>query len=205
MGNNDMIYAEYVRIIERRDNMLDGSFKDFRLYSVLGYFFVIVGTIKKLGVKIFNTANDNLSSITTVKVTDNNISDITYFIILLLLFFIIAIIAYRDLIKQTYIVHLDYNIKKFEEHLRNNILKESEIFILRKSWHEKFYNILKKTYSGFTAIFFLPLLVFPFFLFTTNKIYGIILSLIMLLVLVFYAILLNKIYESNHSKNKKAI
>ncbi len=46
-----MIYAEYVRIIERRDNMLDGSFKDFRLYSVLGYFFVIVGTIIKLVVK----------------------------------------------------------------------------------------------------------------------------------------------------------
>ena len=102
----------------------------------------------------------------------------------MLLFFIIAIIAFRDLIKQIYILHHCYNIKKSEEYIKTKYGEEFEVFNLRKSWLEKYYELMRITYFGFIAVFFLPLILFPIYLFLGCENYlGIILSVVMLLTL----------------------
>lgn len=191
MGSNmkmdEIVYREYVRLVERHDKLLDSSFNDIKLYGVIGSVIGIIGVMKKSGF-----------------LSNEKYQDEIYFVVLLLLFFLIAIIAYRDLLKQVYIVHLAFNIKKTEDHIRKNYIDMEDLFVLRKSWHEKYYSLMKKSYSAFSVVFFMPLILFPIYLFwESNKMeLGIIMSVIMVIIIVFYSILIGRIY--NESRKNEA-
>lgn len=89
-----------------------------------------------------------------------------------------------------------------EECLKNKYFENIEIFNLRKSWSEKYYSSMKITYSAFTIVFFIPIIIFPIYLFTEGALkYGIALSAIMILILIIYSLLVYKIYE-NAKKNE---
>lgn len=186
MENLEIIYKEYVRLVERYNALIDSSFNDIKLYGVIGSAIGLIGVAKKSGFNIsFNNESENE----------------VYFVIILLLFFLIAIIAFRDLLKQVYIVHSSYNIKKMEDYINNKYFEKLEIFNLRKSWSEKYYTLMKTTYSAFTIIFFLPIILFPIYLFINKEtlICGIILSFIMILTLIIYSFLVYRIYEKNQN------
>ena len=188
MEKLEITYNEYVRLVERHDKILDSSFNDIKLFGVVGTAIGFIGALKKSGFLDMMAYQEEV-----------------YFVIILVLFFLIAIISYRDLLKQVYIVHLTYNIKKMEDYFRENYFEDDRIFRLRKSWHEKYFPILKRSYSAFVLIFFIPLIILPIFLFWENDsmIYGITMSTIMVVILAIYSILVNNIYESGR-KNETA-
>lgn len=182
----EIVYREYVRLVERHDKLLDSSFDDIKLFGVLGSALGIVGAMMK----------------NNFKYIDENES---YFVIILVLFFLIAIIAFRDLLKQVYIVHLTYNIKKIEDHIREDYKEIPDLFTLRKSWHEKYYLLMKKSYYAFIVVFFLPLIILPIYLFQDcGTKYGIFLSTIMVATLILYTLLISRIYETSR-KNETSI
>lgn len=189
MENLEIIYREYVRLSERYNYLLDSSFNDIKLYGVLGSVIGLIGISKKSGIDliIFNQSESKI-----------------YFLIILLMFFLVSIIAFRDLLKQVYIVHLSYNIKKIEDHLQSKYDESLELFNLRKSWTEKYYSLMKSTYSAFMIIFFFPIIVLPIYLFySDNKLYGVITSAIMIVTLIIYSILIYRIYET--AKNNEQV
>lgn len=102
MENLEILYREYVRLVERYNALLDSSFSDIRLYGVISAAIGLIGIVNKsdLGQQFFDTTIPD--------------PDTVYFVIILFLFFLIAIIAFRDLLKQVYIVHTSYNIKKWK-------------------------------------------------------------------------------------------
>jgi hypothetical protein len=189
MGKIDTIYKEYVRLIERHDKLLDGSFEDFRLYAIIGSLFTII-------IGFINTDLFNESFLNNGK---ESIDDFT-FLISLFTFLLVALIAARDLLKQTYITHLTYNIRKLEKYIQDSLLTEEdrsryEIFNLRRSWLEKYFNVLQKSYSFFLLIFFSLIALIPVTVFFLGYIqYGIILSVIILITIVFYSVLIRFIY-----------
>lgn len=144
MENIDIIYEEYKRLVNRHDQLLDSSFNDFKLYGILGP--VLIG-----------------GSTVLLKYTEN-MKDL--FLILLLIEFLIAIIAFRDLLKQIYINQIGYNINKIESFLRDHVISDDkkskyEIFSLRKSWIEKYFSLTKKAYIGFLCVLFITVTVIP--------------------------------------------
>lgn len=146
MDKIEIAYKEYVRLIERHDKILDSTFEDFKLYAVFGAFFTLL--LSFINSKHFDLISDNQEGIGQLS-----------FIVSLFAFMLIALIASRDLLKQTYIIHLTYNIRKMEEYLQSQMLSEEdrakyEIFNLRKSWLEKYFQLLAKSYSFFMVIFF---------------------------------------------------
>jgi hypothetical protein len=148
MEKIELIYSEYKRLVERYDQLLDSSFADIKLYGVLGP--LLIGSSSLLESEKWNIIK----------------SPKELFAFLLLIIFVIAIIAFRDLLKQSYLQQLGYNIRKYEIYLRNNWLDNSEqieyeIFTLRKSWLEKYYGITKIAYAGFLFVFCLTIAIIP--------------------------------------------
>ncbi|HCT29793.1 MAG TPA: hypothetical protein DIW31_03445 [Bacteroidales bacterium] len=180
----DLIYSEYKRLVERYDKLLDSTFEDFKLYGVLGSIFTIIGILEKNGIKIFNDQGDTK----------------LYFFLMLLMVFIIAIIAFRDLIKQTYLVHLSYNIKQYEQLIKDAFVKVNtryEIFNLRDSWAKKYFRLTRIAYTGFLIVFFIPILCLPLYFFSSKDSipYGIALSLIISFVISVYLVMISFIFK----------
>jgi hypothetical protein len=192
MEKIEIVYKEYIRLVERHDKLLDSSFEDFRLYAVIGSLFTIIVGIMNADLDI------------PLKLKEESIDDLT-FLASLFTFLLISLIAARDLLKHTYITHLAFNIKKIEQFIRDTLLSDEdkykyEIFNLRKSWIEKYFPVLQKSYSFFVLIFFLIIAILPITLFILSlPFYGIILCTIVILTMLFYSFLLKHIY----SRSKK--
>lgn len=190
MEKMETVYKEYVRLVERHDKLLDSSFEDFRLYTIIGSLFTI----------LIGLVNTDFFKNSDMKMSIENIGFFS-FLISLITFFLIALIAARDLLKQTYITHLTYNIRKLEQYIQDALLSDEdkskyEIFNLRKSWIDKYFISLQKSYSFFVLIFLSLIAIIPLTLFFLGHcLYGIILCVIILLTMIFYGILIKFIYS----------
>lgn len=187
MENLEIIYSEYKRLVDRYDQLLDGSFSDIKLYGVIGPILIGSSTVlESLEIDFFKSAQD-------------------LFVFLLSIILLIALIAFRDLIKQSYLQQLGYSIGKTELVLRDAICKSNlnnncELFVLRKSWLEMYYNITALAYSGFVFIFFIILVVVPLLLlWNRSSCLAIIIGVISLSLLLIHAILSYVIF---HKTNK---
>jgi|JFJP01.1.fsa_nt_gi hypothetical protein len=185
MENIEIIYGEYKRLIERHDQLLDSSFNDFKLYGILGPVLIGASTLVE---GLFNSRSDNL------------------FIILLLIEFLIAIIAFRDLLKQIYINQLGFNIGKYEIFLRDKLLQDIdkskyEIFCLRKSWIEKYFSLTRVSYKGFLMVLFITITSIPFLILWGFNYHGYakILTLITFLLFSLYAFLAYSIFKKSNN------
>ena len=186
MENTELVYSEYKRLVDRYDQLLDSSFADIKLYGILGP--LLMGSSSLLQTPKINLIND-----------PNEL-----FAILLLLIFLISIIAYRDLLKQSYLQQLGFNIGRYELYLREKILSSKEfnfeIFSLRKSWVEKYYNITKISYAGFIFVFFLTVTVFPaLILWKQSCKLSIIISVITILLLIIHSVLSSIIFKKSNN------
>lgn len=186
MENTELVYSEYKRLVERYDQLLDSSFADIRLYGILGP--LLMGSSSLLQTPQINLIKDSFE----------------LFVVLLLLIFLIAIIAYRDLLKQTYLQQIGYNIRKYELYLRDKVLTSKEIdyeiFTLRKSWVERYFNITKISYAGFLFIFFLTITVIPaLILWKQCWKLSVILSVITIFLLIIHSILSSIIFKKTNN------
>jgi hypothetical protein len=194
--NIDLIYSEYKRLVERYDKLLDSSFEDFKLYGAVGSIFTLIGFLEKNEINIVSEKGDTK----------------LYFSIMLLLVFFIAIIAFRDLIKQSYVVHLSFNIKQYERYIRDKFIskpedKEYAIFNLRESWAKKYFSLTGTAYSGFLIVFFIPILCLPLYLFSKNFLlldynpdslkYGVALTIVETLILIGYLLTIKYIFNKS--------
>jgi len=185
MENIELIYTEYKRLVERYDQLLDSSFADIKLYGILGPLL--------LGSTTF------LKSLNSLAFKES----FSLFTILLLLIFIIAVVAFRDLLKQSYLQQLGYNIGKYEIYLHKKILDESEqseflIFTLRKSWLEKYYKITKVAYVGFIFIFVITITAIPILILWNTPLLAILITIITSILLSIYSILSSIIFNKTN-------
>lgn len=148
----NIAYQEYVRLNARANELIDGSFNDFKFLGVLGGILLGAGTLADITLKYYKIETDPATLSQGI------------FLLSGLLFFIVAVIAFRDLLKRNIISHYLYQINNYEIYLRKNIGKEEEkmdIFSGIKTFQTKFKKRQGNLGLIFSIITFVPLSLFP--------------------------------------------
>ena len=187
MEKLELVYDDYKRLVDRYNQLQDGSFADFKIFGILGPVLIGASSIldsAKIG--LFNKPEG-------------------LFLILLLIILLIFIITFRDVSKQVYINQLGYNIRMAEKYLQSKILEGDEkgnfqIFTLRQSWIEKYYNLSKLAFGGFMIVFVLIILVLPtVILWQKGPLYAIILDVITIALFAIHSVITKQIFEKAYN------
>lgn len=151
MPTSSIIYAEYVRLSTALEELTNSSFDDFKLFAVIG---AILG-LKPLA--------DSLSG--------GEVSAAYLFVGFLGLFFIIAIIAFRDTLKQSLIFYISTHLIRYEKVIRQQvpIAIQEDLFQTYGEVDVWFRKRHKNLVLAFNFFFLLPVIIIPSFVLWRGK------------------------------------
>lgn len=181
MESSSIVYAEYVRLSEAAEKLMNSSFEDFKLLAVIGAI---------LGLK---PVADSLSG--------GEVRAPYLFVGFLGLLFVIAIIAFRDTLKQSLIVYLGQHLKRYEQVLKERVpvAAGARLFRTYSDYDEWLKKRHIKLVIAFNLFFVLPVVIIPSFILWHARPNGLLYSLFYLCSSLFvYALhfFLGKVYLS---------
>jgi len=143
----DLIYAEYVRLNKRLDQLIDSSLNDFKLLSFILPVFTGVGGL---------IASNKIPKINIID------ADTVGFIFFLTILFVVSVIAFRDFLKLSLVNYHIYTIKGYEKELSQMLgRKITKAFINIENWDKRFLPYHSKLYFSFTIVTIISLVIVP--------------------------------------------
>jgi hypothetical protein len=148
---NDIVYAEYTRLSGASERMVYSSFDDFKLLAIVG---AIVG----------------LEPITTYVNEGKPIAVSYLFVGFLGLFSIIAVIAFRDTLKQSFLYYLGEHQIRCEEFIRKQYgFNETNLFLTCSEFEQWASSRHRKLVIAFNFFILLPTIGIPAFILYRNE------------------------------------
>lgn len=148
---NDIVYAEYTRLSAVSERIFHSSFDDIKLLAALG---AIIG----------------LEPITTYVNEGKPIAVSYLFIGFLGVFSIIAAIAFRDTLKQSFMFYLGEHLIRYEEFIRKQDgFKETNLFLTHSEGEQWLSSRHKKLVIAFNFFVLLPTIGIPAFILYRNE------------------------------------
>lgn len=148
---NDIVYAEYMRLSAAAERIFHSSFDDFKLLAIVG---AIVG----------------LEPITTYVNEGKPIAVSYLFVGFLGLFSIIAVIAFRDTLKQSFMFYLGEHLIRYEEFIRKLYgFNETNLFLAYSEFEQWVSSRHKKLVIAFNFFVLLPTIGIPAFILYRNE------------------------------------
>lgn len=139
----EYLYKEYVRLSNRLDTIVDSSWGDFKLLGAVGALFAWPPIAKS---DLFGHTD----------------TSVTLFIGFTGILFIVAVIATRDLIKQSIIEHYLHELKVYEQDIRDKLgNRVNHSFQLANHWLARRQGAWKRITFCFYVLFYLCLFSFP--------------------------------------------
>jgi hypothetical protein len=143
------LYKEYVRLSDRADEYIKSSFDDFKLLGALGGLIVAWKPIAEL----LKASQPELAR-----------GALILFLGFLSLFLTVAVIAFRDLLKQALIFDLAGHLRQYEKELRKYFAEESDSTVFRlytKRLDDWYAEVFRPTALRFHLVFSAGIVVVP--------------------------------------------
>lgn len=148
---NDIVYAEYTRLSAAAERIFHSSFDDFKLLAIVG---ALIG----------------LEPITTYVNEGKPIAVSYLFVGFLGLFSIIAMIAFRDTLKQSFMFYLGEHQIRCEEFIREQYgFNETNLFLTCSEFEQWVRSRHKKLVIAFNFFVLLPTIGIPAFILYRNE------------------------------------
>jgi hypothetical protein len=146
MATSSIVYAEYVRLGDTTEKLMNSSFDDFKLFAVIG---AILG-LKPLA--------DSLSG--------GPVRSTYLFVGFLGLLLVVAIIAFRDTLKQSLMVYMSNHLKRYEKVIKQHVpvAAEGNLFQAYAEFDEWVKRRHIKLAIIFNIFFLLPVVIIPTFI-----------------------------------------
>jgi hypothetical protein len=170
----DYLYKEYVRLNEKVEEHIKGSFDDFKLLGAASASILFWQPIAELITSNNSKINDRLS----------------LFLGFLSLLLVFVLIGYRMLIRLVFILSMSSNLLSYEKEIRQalNETDNSQVFSLNQERDTaKFSRAYRVTYGATFVILSIGTIFIPFFILWSPKdLYAVIYLLLALLAFVAY-------------------
>uniref|UniRef100_A0A832M2M4 Uncharacterized protein n=1 Tax=Oscillatoriales cyanobacterium SpSt-402 TaxID=2282168 RepID=A0A832M2M4_9CYAN len=144
----DFLYKEYVRLNEKAEEYIENAFEDFKLMGVIGATIALWKPI----VDFIVLANPKIDYSGLL------------FLGFLSLLFIIAVIGFWNLVKQSFIIFFADNLQGYEEEIRKELKERdsSKVFNLNLEKEVKLIDSYRVTFRAFLGFFALVTTSVPF-------------------------------------------